>query len=138
MNRRLFLGSLLATSGGQLVPWEPERVYSFIRPRVMPCLRIFDATGLLLSESTWSSAYREGNGVTFSSDDPSMDRTGTAAYARIYDNLGDPLPTMRVVLPGEGPGLALSTKAMLTGWGLNVLVHISGSSVNPSRFEFRN
>jgi hypothetical protein len=36
VNRRSFLTTLAATAGGILLPWEPERVYSFARELRVP------------------------------------------------------------------------------------------------------
>ena len=133
MDRRGFLGSLVATAGGVLVPWEPERVYSFIRrPRGVPMLRIFDGArplnpdcaltqNTLLSEMalTFGKTQPGGlGGLEFSGTDSSVDCTGMMSFARIYDAYGLPFVDLPIEIPGHTTNpdaLLMNTRALCAG-----------------------
>ena len=110
MNRRGFLGGLVATAAGLWLPHEPERVYSFIRepafPKLQPMLRIYGGAAplnadaalshLMLSEVPLSFKDGKWKGADFAADN-----TGTVSFARLYGATGEAL----IDIPCDALGL---------------------------------
>lgn len=80
MNRRYFLGSLMATAGGLLVLWAPRRARALVR--------VFDERGGLLSESDQMNVQRYDWGYSFGSIHPRVAATGLADREVLYDQHG--------------------------------------------------
>ncbi len=116
MQRRSFLGGLIATASGLLIPYEPERVYSFATPRPRVARVAFvDAHGRALAEL-------EQEGECFYGD---ADTTGIASHARLYDGAGRLLGTREVGV--SGAPILLNTTSIVTG----ARVAMSGLSFTP-------
>lgn len=94
MNRRGFIGSLIATAGGLFVPYEPERVYSFIRRPVVPV-------------SSWLRIYA---GAVPTGVDAALGRATLLAEMRLHGSTF-PLATNGIATfePAGGPAVALAT-----------------------------
>lgn len=97
MQRRGFLAGLVATAGGLWLPYEPVRVYSFIRPlRRDPVLRLYRwpkprtadeaiaAGALLLAEIPLSRVGGRWTGSDFCADN-----SGEVSFGRLSDAYGD-------------------------------------------------
>jgi len=113
MRRRSFL----ALASGLLVPWERERVYSFLRPMVTPTLRIYDDANRLLSQVEFPNGFR------WSGTDQAADATGVASWARFYDEHGDPVGRDVAVADPRGrsrggPCLFFNSRAIGAGYGI--------------------
>lgn len=135
MQRRSFLGAMVATAAGLLVPArliedDPKRVYSFVRRPLSfadqnaildrafgkPKIQIFSgaapaAEDLLVTEETMLAELEfTGSGFV----DFSANRSGTASWTRYTDAMGRSVD-MPVTTEARPGAFAVNTRTIMTG-----------------------
>jgi len=123
MNRRDLLALFGAGVSALVLPWEPKRVYSFVR-RGEPMIRIYEGAAPITKDAALTKQVLLSDlrvsGTSFA--DYSADRTGTASFARMTDELGRAVWQAPIVTSQDaGPGLRLDSRAIVAGYSIVLL-----------------